>query len=227
MITLKIDLENKAMLQQALGPNKMAMATTRAINVAIRKANTQYRRLIVKEYNLTYADTAGMPIPKQATYAAVEGSISASVAPISLSRFNPTFYDIRAGRVSSITKNKEKGAKHHLVQSSRAENADDILGGVSFRVKKNGAPQRLPFAFMTKGKNKGIEQQIWARGEWTGGSKIQLGKKRLPIMPLKTVSPLGAMTNEAARKQVASSAPADMQKEFERQIALLLKSASR
>lgn len=195
------------------------MADTRAINVAIRKANTQYRRLVVSEYNLKYADTAKFSVADRATYANPEGKISGYVAPISLSRFSPQF--IKNGRAFSIKSVKENGGRK-LKQTSKSA-GKKTGGGVSIEVKK-GERKTIPFAFLTDSAKPGLSLQIWARGEYSDGA-FQTSKKRKPITPLKTVSPFGAMTNEVIQKKTEKQAKDDMQKEFERQVELLIKKA--
>ncbi|MBS1775327.1 MAG: hypothetical protein JSS64_03495 [Bacteroidetes bacterium] len=219
MIEIKVEGNKLHKLAESLAERQLRIADTRAINVAIRKANTQYRRLVVSEYNLKYADTAKFTVTDRATYSNPEGKISGYLAPISLSRFNPRF--IKNGRAFSIKNVKENG-KRKLKQSSK--NAGNKSGnGVSIEVKK-GERKTIPFAFLIDSSKPGLSTQIWARGEYSGNS-FRTNKSRKPITPLKTVSPFGAITNEVIQKKTEKEAKDDMKKEFERQIELLVKKA--
>lgn len=224
MIQIKIEDETKTLehLANQLSSKKLNVANVRSINVAIRKANTNYRRQLVANYNLKYADTKEMVNPKRATYGQPTGSISGQSRPISLSRFNPSFQN--SGQVFSIksVKNKETG-KRGLSQLSKKAGKKDNYTGVSFEVKK-GQRKTLPFAFMIQSDKPGIALQIWGRGKYYG-NKFITSKDRKPITPFKTISPFGGMTTEPIQKEIEKSAGSDMQKEFERQVNLLLKQA--
>lgn len=201
-------------LAEGLSDKQLRVADTRAINVAIRKANTQYRREIRDQYNLTYADTKGIPVPTRATYSTLEGSLAGNTKPISLSRFNARFF----GRysVSSI-----KSKKGKLQQTGRAKaKRDGGKSGVEFEIHR-GQKKRLPSAFMIDSNKGGLSMQVWARGKYSGNT-FNWGRPRYPIEALKTVSPFGAMTREAIRDEIEVTAMDDMAKEFARQVELAL-----
>lgn len=205
-----------------LSDKKLNVANVRAINVAIRKSNTQYRRELVKNYNLKYGDTKEMVTPKRATYGTPTGTISGQMRPLSLSRFNPKF--LKDGQVFSITsiKNKETG-KRGLEQKAKKARKTDQLSGVSIEIKK-GQRKIIPYAFMIQTDKPGIAQQIWARGSYQS-NRFQKSGRRLPITPLKTTSPFGAMTTAPIQTEIRKGATSEMRKEFERQVNLLLKQA--
>lgn len=224
MIQIKIEDKRNALqsLANYLSDKNLKIANTRAINVAIRKANTQYRKLIVSEYNIKYVDTKNISTAAFATYSKQEGTISGTIKPISISRFNPTFKQLGRTLTIRTSKNKSSG-KRSLSQMARKASHRDADGGVAFEIKK-GEKKVIPFAFMVDAAKPGISLQVWARGEYSG-NKFQTNKKRLPITALKTVSPFGAMTNPSIQIKTERQAGADLQHEFERQVNFLLKQA--
>ncbi|MCO5285199.1 MAG: phage tail protein [Chitinophagaceae bacterium] len=223
-IQIQIEDKTKSLerLANQLSDKNLNKANVRAINKAIQKANTNYRRELVKNYNLKYAETKDMISPKRATYGQPEGIISGRTQPIGLSHFTPSF--IKEGSVFSIKSVKDKETKKRsLSQRAKKASKKDTYTGVSFEIRK-GQRKTLPFAFMIQSDKPGIMQQIWARGAYSGNTFTIL-KSRKPITALKTLSPFGGITTEDTQKTIEESAGADMQKEFERQVNLLLRQA--
>lgn len=216
-------LEN---LSKALDKRSLAIANTRAINVAIRKAHTQYRRRIVSQYNLKYGQTKGFGFLKRATYSNVEGTVSGIARPLSFSRFSPMFFGGDKTYTIKQIKGDKKGKRKLSQTSRRAKGAERMLGGVSIEIRK-GHPIHLPSAFMIQSqKNPGLSMQVWARGEYTRGG-FTWAKERMPITPLKTTSPASAMRNPTIAKEIEKGATVDMTKEFERQVELLMSKYNR
>lgn len=220
MINIKIEDQTRQFqaLSNLLSDKNLTIANVRSINVAIRKANTQYRREVVKNYNLKYADTANITLPKRATYSDPEGTISGELKPISISRFNPVF--IKDGLSQSIKNIRNKETKSRSLERMVKETRKKDSEGVTFEIKK-GEKKRIPFAFMINTDKAGLALQVWARGVYKE-NKFNTSKLRLPISPLKTVSPFGTLTTEPVKNVIESSSTDVMQKEFERQVNLLL-----
>lgn len=131
-------------LAESLGDRKLNVASVRAINVAIRKANTQYRRGIVKEYNLKYRDTKEMAIPRRATYTQPVGSVSGLMNPISLFRFNPK--ERKDGLTVSIKKGDKKIIPFaFLVKSSKPGVSQQVFARGEYQANQFiTSPKRLP-----------------------------------------------------------------------------------
>lgn len=220
-IQIKVEENTKEFddLVKQLDEKNIVVANVRAINVAIRKGNTKYRKLIVSNYSLKYADTKGITVPKRATYGHQTGSISGTVSPISLSRFNPVFN--KNGAAISIKSIKDKASGKRKLQQKIGRGNKNASGGVSFAIH-TGDTKNIPFAFMVQSDKPGMSMQIWARGKYSG-NKFATNKSRKPITALKTVSPFGAMTNDKVQKEIEVSATVDMQQEFERQVNFLLR----
>lgn len=223
-IQIQIEDKTKSLqrLADQLSDKNITVANVRAINVAIRKANTDYRRNIVKAYKLKYSDTKKMAVAGRATYTNPEGNISGSKTPISLSRFNPTFINAGQSFTISSIKNKETG-KRGLQQKAKKAGKNARSGGVTFEIQK-GTKKIIPFAFLVNSSKPGMSMQVWARGQYSG-NKFITGKGRKPLTALKTVSPYGMMTTEESQKEIEQSASESMRKEFERQVDLLIKKA--
>lgn len=223
-IQIRIEDKTKAIekLAYELSDKNITIANVRAINTAIRKSNTLYRREIVKNYNLKYADTKSIVIPKRATYTETEGTISGNIKPISLSHFNPSF--IKGGSVFSIksVKNKQSGKRELSIKSKKARKKDQS-NCVTVEIRK-GEKKTLPFAFMINSDKPGLSKQIWARGKYVG-NEFKISKGRMPITALKTAAPFGMMTGEATQKEIEIGATESMEKEFERQVKMLLQRA--
>ncbi len=223
---ISISIEDKAKtlekLAASLSGKQLTTSKVRALNTAIKKARTKYRREIVRNYNLVYADTKDMVIMNLASYTTPEATIKGSIRPFGLSHFKPTF--IKNGQKISIAsyKNKETG-KRALRQKAVKAAKKAQSNGVELEVIK-GEKRRLPSAFLIQSQKPGISKQIFARGTYSG-SKFNFGGKRYPIQALKTTSAYATMTNEKVSADVESEAVESMQKEFERQIHLVLKRA--
>lgn len=217
MINIKIEDETKALekLAQQLSDKNLNVANVRAINVAIRKAKTQYRRQVAARYNLKYADTANIPVSNNATYSKPEGTIKGDPKPVSLSRFNPEFK--KKHTIKGNKKRTRDGKKYKTTFDSKTFQIE----GVSVEILK-GQKKRIPFAFMVQSDKPGVGMQVWARGSYSGG-KFNTSKERMPITPLKTVSPFSSLTNEDIQNNTEVRATEDMGKEFERQVNLLLR----
>lgn len=202
-------------ITRRLSDSNINRASQYAINRGISKANTEYKRGISRFYKIKQADIKNDVRQKKASNSNLEGSISASIKPISLSRFNPSFTN--NGRTLSIKsiKNKETG-KRGLEQLSKKASNKKQDGGVSFEIQK-GKKKNLPFAFLVNSETPGVSKQIWARGKYIG-NKFNRSKSRFPIEALKTLSPFGAMTKEDISEAVQKEATETMQKEFERQV---------
>lgn len=218
MIQIRIDENNNALKQliSRLSPIQLRAASARSINVAIRKANTQYRREIVRNYNLKYGETKDISQTKKATYSNTSGMVMGEERPLSLSRFDPVFEGMHgiSGRMHYFT-NEYTGRKHYKKHTIYHK-----LRGVSVEIKK-GQKIQLPYAFMVNNGKSSIVGQVWARGQYKGG-EFEKGKKRMPITPLKTASPFGMMKNEKVASPIRTSASSDLQNEFSRQVYFLL-----
>lgn len=206
-------------LTDVISDKNLVVASVRSINVAIRKSNTQYRREVVRNYNLKYSDTAGITHPKRATYGDPEGIIAGDVKPISISRFNPSV--VEEGTETFIKNTLNKNGKSRSLAQLSKETRKKNTGGVVFSIRR-GEKMKIPFAFMINSEKAGVALQVWARGEYKN-NEFETSKSRLPISPLKTVSPFGALTAEPVKKEVEKGAKEAMQKEFDRQVDLLMK----
>ena len=203
-------------LVSQLSAKNMNIANVRAINKGIAKGNTEYKRGISRFYNIKQSDFKDKIVQKKATYSKIEGTISGTHAPISLSRFNPTF--VKGGQVHSIKKGKDGLERKSKKAGKKAVEG----GGVSFEISK-GNKQTLSFAFMTNSeKNAGVEKQIFARGKYSL-NKLVRQKERYPLVAIKTLSPFGAMTKTEVSKEVQKGASETMIKEFQRQVQLMLR----
>lgn len=218
MIHLRID-EGKpdlSSLAKRFGASNLNKAAVRAINKGVSKGNTEYKREISKYYNIKQKYIKNDIVIRKSTESKIEGTISGNRKPISLSRFNPTF--VKGGQVHSIK--MIKGGLERRTKKAGKKEQEKI--GVSFEVIK-GKKNTLPFAFMVKSyENKGVEKQIFARGKYQG-SKFVRQKSRYPLAAIKTVSPLGSMKKDKISKAVAKGTEHTLNKEFERQIQLLMK----
>lgn len=208
-------------LNRTFSKKEMDKVKVRSINRGIRKANTEYRRGIRDNYNLSYADTKEMVKPKRASVTQPKGSISGDLRPLSLSRFSPEF--VKGESVYSIKslRNKETKKRELTQKIKRATKKHRGIKGVSIEIVK-GERQALPFAFLSTSSKPGMDKQIWARGVYSGG-KFKSSKKRKPITALKTTSSYGAITREAVHRKASDEASMEMNKEFNRQVQLILK----
>ena len=213
---LEIKLNSNALDSlEKLSGEQIKTANVRAINTALRKVNTLYRREVTKHYNLRYSDTKDISFVQRATRIIQEGKILAEINPISLSRFRPMDSEHKIqgyAHLYNVATKKKRSVKRTF--SHR-------VAGVEVEIKR-GNVVRIPFAFRINSEKPGIIKQIWARGIYNN-NQFKTGKSRKPITPLKTLSPYGALTIDATRKSVEIIAIKEMAKEHERQINLLLK----
>lgn len=210
MINVQVVQNN---INQILSSKNIAIATTRAINVGIRKSKTQFRKDITSEYKLKYADTKNMPISVLSTYRTLEGRIEGSIKPISLAKFNPQQITHTITGTSYVYDIQTRKRKRKKVKTTHR------LAGLEFEIKR-GQKKRIPFAFMINSNKGGIRQQVWARGEYQG-NRFEKSKNRLPITPLKTASPYGTMINENVQSSIKPSVIDSVKREYQRQINLL------
>jgi len=224
MITIDTREAQRAITAQFadLTHRNVLVANTRAINTSLMKARTAFRKEVRKEYNIS-SDTLKQVDLKRASYAKPVGEIFAVTTPISLSRFNPKFEttkgttSVKEVTVFDINSRKKKKQMASQLSGSPKRNPKR---GVSVEIKK-GERKRLPFAFMVTGGGAGVSLQVWARGNYKG-SKFETAKPRLPITPLKSVSPFGAIKNEEVLKPVVEKATKDFETEMQRQVDLML-----
>ncbi|RLJ31389.1 minor tail protein Z (GPZ) [Chryseobacterium sp. 7] len=207
-------------LQRQLDDKNLKKASTRALNKAVAKGNTLYRRMISEHYNIKPTHIRSSIILKKATYNKAETSISGNIRPLSLSRFNPQFVNGRSVISIRSVRNRETGRRTLQQTARNASRNEQAGGGVSIEIKK-GSRKVIPYAFLTKSQaNTGVEKQIFARGKYAGG-KFQKAKERFPITAMKTTSVFGILTHDPIQKKIETESKETLQREFERQIYLL------
>lgn len=218
--TRKAEAELKDQMDK-LSDRNIVVANTRAINTALLKARTQFRKAAKAEYNLDSEALKNIDVDK-ATYNKIQGLVTANAKPISLSRFNPKF-DTNSGTATI------KNTKIVNPDGSKSKNLTQLITGKAKKKKgkgvtveiKRGQRKTISYAFLIQGGgNAGISLQVWARGSY-GGGKFNVSKERLPITPLKTTSPFSAITNDAVIKPVVAQVETDFANELSRQIDLL------
>lgn len=141
MIQIQIDKQNNALadLSKQLSDKELRVASTRSINLSLRKANTQYRREITRNYAVKYGDTRDIVIPKRASYYRLEGMILGEERPLSLSRFNPRFSKKKGVSIQIKRSQRMRLPYAFIVQNSSKRS---IFGQVWARGKYSGGQFR-------------------------------------------------------------------------------------
>lgn len=180
-IEIRTDLAAKELEKklQALYPPMAHKAINRAINKALGKANTEVNREIRTVYNIALRDLndKNNKVLRNSTENSLTGTINASMVPLSLSKFNPSFVSDRVigGKYSSLVKT-QKGKSTQVKRGKL---------GVTVEIIK-GQKEHLPSAFqLFRGGASGAP--IMARGTY-GSNGFEWAKPRLPISKLNSKS---------------------------------------
>jgi hypothetical protein len=168
---------------QALYPPEAKKAINRAINHTLAIANTAASKAIRSVYNISASDLndKSVKMVSRSSEGTLTGSINASVAPLSLSKFSPTWTRDRvAGNRSFLTSTK-KGSTKKVKRGNT---------GVKVQIIK-GRTVSLPSAFLLF--NSG-GSPVMARGQY-GSDGFDWGQSRKPIGKLNTKSVYYALFN--------------------------------
>lgn len=231
MIQIKLEDSNHGFrhLVNQLSTKNMNVANVRAINKGIAKGNTEYKRVLTSQYNITANDAGKMLSSVRASYQTPTGIIKADVKPVNLGRFNPTF--VKGGQILRVKALKaEKGKKRALEQQSKRTNKKEG-GGVSLQIKK-GKTESLPSAFMLtkQGKYGGMDTVVWGRGTYKGVGNFMWGnfkpresEWKTKITPLKSLSAFSIIRDSNYQTKIKTTSLEDAGKEFQRQVQLMLR----
>lgn len=98
---------------------------------------------------------------------------------------------------------------------SKGKGAKKQIGGVRYRISKQGGTKTVPGAFIAK-------VGVSADGEEKRQVFKRLGKKRKPIVKLQGISPWGAFVMSGGRKRTQAEATALLEKNLDRRVNFLL-----
>lgn len=198
MIQIKIDQNNNGLkvLINQLSSEQLNKASVRAINVAIRKAKTRYKKEVSRVYNIPFRN--------------LEDTKERGMGGSLISSNNARYSNLRAevigiGRPISFTRFAKKFSKK----------------GVEIEIKR-GRKFLFPSAFKIKSnKHPTLANLVWSRGKYQNGN-FAFGKERMPIDVHRTASPYRMMKNSEKNAQIQQTATSDLEVEFTRQIKLFI-----
>jgi hypothetical protein len=189
-------------------------AGIRAINTALRKANTIARREVKVLYNISQKDLDGVKV-ERANMRSMTGKIVASRKPIPISAFAPK-QETSAGRVSI----SRRGA---VIKKSFKRAKVNTQSGVSVEIRK-GKREVIPFAFLLAGG----AAQVFARGAYKDKKifvqrhhRVSKEGNDIPVKPLITVSVFGTAINNQVQQRMGREVRVFYTSEYSRLVGLM------
>ncbi len=215
-----IALQHLNQLKEQLSERKVATAMSHAINRTLTHERKVSRQIVRKKYNMP-SDTVDNFRQKNANPKYLTGILEASSKAIPISRFNPKFKGSGfSAKIRRVTEGKGKDKKIRTEKIIGSRNGKSI-GGVSFTIEK-GKPQNLAFAFITPGSM----NTVFARGTYAGKG-FTIGKPRIPIAKMKTLSLYQAIAGEASREELNKDSLEFYAKTMESQLKYQISKASK
>lgn len=206
MVTINVsaNIEQTRRMFSNLSKEKVAKATSQAINQTLLLGRTQARKAVKEVYDIPQKNLSGINI-KRSTYRTLTGIIYASTKPIPMDAFSPRFEIVSSGSVRGIQSISRRG-----IQSTRISNRRANTQGVSVEIKK-GQRVVIPYAFLLPG----AKPRVFARGHYQSGNgsygflqrhtrEEYAGTGNDSVKPLASVTVFGAIMNPATKLKISN-----------------------